>query len=486
MGISVRSGGKDVQAVTLKTNPFLHPSVEPDNIEVRLRVTRFLPEDYTFHYRSLGQEDKEPLRPRFSKKGNDLYGVTFDEAIPGGSVLLMTSARQRLSTETGAPKQKNLPEYAVFIGDYREEALNVFEQAETNPMARLEIIQAYNAAFPDKKLLEQAAILEKEVYDAERAEFPNKDYQQYAERFVRGPYPDTFLDTAGLSRYTEAYTALEQALGNRNFEARQESLAKIAANKAFPEPVRKRARFLLGENRSAWDDAVFENAYAQKAYQRKQALAKYLRQFPQGINRAEAESLLAKVNKALDDVRYEKAANTRGYSNRIKALETYLEEFPKGAHRQDAREGIAETRKEWDDDLYANATRKRGVSLQGALAEYLETFPKGRHRGDAEKALTEVTREIDDRTFEKAKNEKAPERQVVAMTEYLVNFPDGAYRGHAKAYITAIGQEMETRVFEEARDQESQHERRKALQAYLAKWPAGKYRDKAERLLVKQ
>jgi serine/threonine protein kinase/outer membrane protein assembly factor BamD (BamD/ComL family) len=233
---------------------------------------------------------------------------------------------------------------------------------------------------------------------------------------------------------------------------REEELAfqRAASWRAFidvyPSSVRMtRARRLL-------DEAVaFEAAAGGES---ETQLREFLKAFPDGRHRYEAEIRLVTVKQRLADAAFARAVEADTYA----AMRDYIAKFPASTHANHAA-NAAKERLAWESAAAADS--------EEAWDEYLARFPDDRHTADA-RTRRDRAKAGDEEAFRIA----ADDRSAAAWKQYLAHCPDGKRKARAELHL------REALAFESARDRG-----RDALDEFVRQYSGAPLAKDARRIL---
>jgi hypothetical protein len=277
---------------------------------------------------------------------------------------------------------------------------------------------------------------------------------------------------------------------------------ELGADETWMQAARQRLADALAaqqqEERRRDDDAYAEAAAASTSA----AIEKYLRVFPAGAYRAQAQEALAELRRAAAEMRkrddaafaHAEQSNTAQayqdyidqWSNRsafTQAYQHYFDQWPQGAHADKARVAIRGIVR--DDAVFAAA------DTEADLLRYEAEFPQGRHRHEKDERLR-LLREAAAKSAELAARQ-AQEAQAWAkvleapsearMTAFLDAFADGPFAAQARDMLAKLRAEREA---QEARDRQRSEadaaawkkanrlETVEAYRNYLAQFPDGR------------
>jgi len=209
-----------------------------------------------------------------------------------------------------------------------------------------------------------------------------------------------------------------------------------------------------------------------------QVFQAYLKKYPEGKHREEAEQQIAFLKE-------ESAWQQARKENRIEGYLKYRREYKEGRYREQALEAIKELE---EDQAWQLACGRNTIF---GYEQYLDKYPKGKYRKDAEAGMDMLLnrqsdkreREEEDQKWEDARSADTPK----AYKEYLQAYPGGKYSAQAKSRITELeALALEARregeikaAWEQVKDSRSIA----ALEGFRRKYPDHRYAASAARLI---
>jgi len=224
--------------------------------------------------------------------------------------------------------------------------------------------------------------------------------------------------------------------------------------------------------------------------QKKQALANYLEQYPNGVYTDEARAKITDIQNQIDDDAFSHALQNSDDRFKIQKLENYIQTFPEGRHVDEAKNEIGKIKQKWskakekikqqrDDELFKRALNEPDdLRRKNRLTDYLSRFPQGRNVVKANIEIKEIDVKLDDRAFSKAISNKSERSRLSALEKYLRVYPNGRYVAKASMEISRIKSKIDDDAFAKAMNRKPKS-RFKALEQYLKYYPVGLHANEA-------
>lgn len=214
----------------------------------------------------------------------------------------------------------------------------------------------------------------------------------------------------------------------------------------YPQSSRiTRAQRLLEEA------TAFESASAGES---ETQLRNFLKIFPDGRHRYEAEIRLVTVKQRLADVAFANALEADTHA----AMRDYLAQFPASTHA-DRAANIAKERQAWE--------AAAAIDSDEAWDDYLARFANDRHAAEAT-ARRDRARDRDEKAF----NAAAEQQSVAAWQRFLAQCPPGRRKARAELHL------REALAFASARDRG-----RNALEVFVRQYSGAPLAKEARRIL---
>ena len=334
--------------------------------------------------------------------------------------------------------------------------------------------------------------IEKKAHEIFASRRTDAQKKQTVENYLNQYPNDTYTDEAR-AKITDiqnqidddAFSHALQNSDNRSKIQKLENYLKTFPDGRHVDEAEKEVRKAMSAIEKEDERRTYEIYASRRANpQKKQALANYLKQYPNGVYTAEARAKITDIQNQIDDDAFSHALRNSDDRFKIQKLENYIQTFPDGRHVDEAKNQIKKIKQQWseekekikqqrDDGFFNRALiEPDDLHRKNRLADYLSRFPNGSHIVEANKKIEEINVKLDDKAFTKAMSNKSDRSRLSALEKYLQVHPNGRYVAKASNEISRIRSKMDDDAFAKAMRTKPKS-RVKTLDKYLENYPVG-------------